>query len=93
MVEAPDLQSGEQAFRPAEREVAHKWASALVRALWVCNARRRAENKIPLSLNRVINHVQPAKNPVKDHPQNGMIDAPGNGYGQDTSEAPATYAR
>ena len=46
-----------------------------------------------LSLDRVIDYVDPAKNAMKDHPQNGMIDAPGNGYGQDTSEAPATYAR
>ncbi len=53
----------------------------------------RTEKEIPLSLNRVIDYVEPAKNAVKDHPKNGMIDAPGNGYGQDTSEAPATYAR
>src|SRR6266849_8781515 len=28
---------GEWAFRPAEREVVHKWASALARAVWVRN--------------------------------------------------------
>ena len=30
---------------------------------------------------------------MKHHPKNGMIDAPRNGDGEHTSEAPKTYAR
>ena len=42
---------------------------------------------------RVIDDVEPTEDAMKHHPKNGMIDAPRNGDGEHTSEAPKTYAR
>ena len=46
-----------------------------------------------LPLDRVIDDVEPAEDAVKDHPKNGVIDAPRNGDSKHASEAPKTYAR
>jgi hypothetical protein len=45
-----------------------------------------------LALDRAIDNVEPAEDAVKDHPKNGMLDAPRNGDGEDASEAPKPYA-
>jgi hypothetical protein len=46
-----------------------------------------------LPLDRVIDDVEPAEDAVKDHPKNGVINAPRNGDSKHASEAPKTYAR
>jgi hypothetical protein len=46
-----------------------------------------------LALDGVIDDVEPAQNTVKNHPQNGVLEAPGNGDGEHTSETPETDSR
>jgi len=46
-----------------------------------------------LMMDRVIYDVNPADDPVKDHPENRMVNAPRNGDGEHASEAPETYTR
>jgi hypothetical protein len=48
---------------------------------------------VRLPLERIINDVQPTQDTLKNHPQNGMIDAPRNNDGQHAPETPKTNAR
>lgn len=46
-----------------------------------------------LALDGVVDDVEPAQNTVKNHPQDGVLEAPGNGDGEHTSETPETDSR
>src|SRR6266403_1988527 len=48
---------------------------------------------VRLPLERIINDVQPTQDAVKNHPQDGMVDAPRNSDGKHAPETPTTNAR
>lgn len=46
-----------------------------------------------LSLDCVVDDVEPTQNAVKNHPQDGMIDTPRNGDGEHATKTPKTDPR
>lgn len=48
---------------------------------------------IALPLDCVIDDVEPAKDAVEYHPENGMIDAPRNSNSKHAAKTPKAYAR